>query len=331
MEALVGFLIALSVGMTGIGAGSFTTPALVLLFGMSGADAVGTALVFSFILRIAVAPFYAFGKRIHLRYLRLMLTGAVPGLLLGVWFLRTIDPRQWNPLVLVVIGSMLVISAALTSFRRGIPHLAVFSHPSWLPWISLPIGFETGFSAAGAGALGSMVLLHCPEISASEVVGTDIGLGLVLAGLGAGFHFTAGTVSSAALKPLLLGAAPGVLLGCYLSRKIPSRLLQRIMLLAIVLLGLQLLWIGARDFADYGKTKSTARSCVRRQALLPAARRGARHELNPFDPPQASGVSFRSIQVHQFSINPLSPNMAMAMCTCCCMCPGGRPVMRNLS
>ncbi|MGH9570557.1 MAG: TSUP family transporter, partial [Candidatus Angelobacter sp.] len=173
----------------------------------------------------------------------------------------------------------------------------------------------------------------CPGISAGEVVGTDLGLGLVLAGLGSSFHFTAGTVSSAALKPLLLGAAPGVLLGCYLSRKIPSRHLQRIMLLAIVLLGLQMLWTGARDFADHGKNQVYRTLGCQKAPLLPAARRGVRrqYEPNSFDPPQASGVSFRSIQVHQFSINPLSPNMAMAMCTCCCMCPGGRPVMRNLS
>lgn len=44
MEVIVGFLIAVTVGLTGMGGGSFTTPALVLLAGLPAGDAVGTAL-----------------------------------------------------------------------------------------------------------------------------------------------------------------------------------------------------------------------------------------------------------------------------------------------
>lgn len=48
---LLGFAIALTVGLTGIGGGSFTVPALLLLFGLP-AEAVGTAFVFAGILRL---------------------------------------------------------------------------------------------------------------------------------------------------------------------------------------------------------------------------------------------------------------------------------------
>ena len=47
MNLVIGFLIALAVGLTGIGGGSFTVPALVLLAGLPAADAVGTAFVFA--------------------------------------------------------------------------------------------------------------------------------------------------------------------------------------------------------------------------------------------------------------------------------------------
>jgi len=36
MHYLIGFLIALAVGLTGVGGGSFTVPALVLLVGLTG-------------------------------------------------------------------------------------------------------------------------------------------------------------------------------------------------------------------------------------------------------------------------------------------------------
>ncbi len=46
MNFLIGFLIAAAVGLTGIGGGSFTVPALVLLAGLTAGDAVGTAFLF---------------------------------------------------------------------------------------------------------------------------------------------------------------------------------------------------------------------------------------------------------------------------------------------
>src|SRR5882757_1917784 len=84
MNLLLGFLIALAVGLTGIGGGSFTVPALLLIIGLPAGEAVGTAFVFAGVLRLIAAPFYLLGRNVHSRYFRLMLTGAVPGLVLGI-------------------------------------------------------------------------------------------------------------------------------------------------------------------------------------------------------------------------------------------------------
>jgi hypothetical protein len=82
MHLLLGFLIALAVGLTGIGGGSFTVPALLLIFGLPAGEAVGTAFVFAGVLRLIAAPFYLLGRHVHSRYFRLLLIGAVPGLAL---------------------------------------------------------------------------------------------------------------------------------------------------------------------------------------------------------------------------------------------------------
>src|ERR1700740_102364 len=108
VQVLIGFVIALAVGLTGVGGGSFTTPALGLLAGISGAEAVGTSLVFSTVIRLLAAPFYLAGKKVNSRYLGLMLLGAIPGLLGGTYLLRVANARLSNPFVLVVIGAMLV-------------------------------------------------------------------------------------------------------------------------------------------------------------------------------------------------------------------------------
>src|SRR6202021_1819938 len=47
MHYFVGFLIALAVGLTGVGGGSFTVPALVLLVGLPAGEGAGRAFLFS--------------------------------------------------------------------------------------------------------------------------------------------------------------------------------------------------------------------------------------------------------------------------------------------
>src|SRR5258705_480128 len=103
MHSLIGFLIALAVGLTGVGGGSFTVPALVLLAGFTAGEAVGTAFLFAGVLRLIAAPFYLLGKQIHSRYLWLLLQGAVPGLLVGIWGLRLLNRDAGNLLVIVVL------------------------------------------------------------------------------------------------------------------------------------------------------------------------------------------------------------------------------------
>src|SRR5260370_41889662 len=85
MNFLIAFLIAAAVGLTGIGADSFTVPALVVLAGLPAGEAVGTAFVFAGVLRLVAAPYYLLGEHFHGRYLLLLLPGAVPGLLVGTF------------------------------------------------------------------------------------------------------------------------------------------------------------------------------------------------------------------------------------------------------
>ncbi len=119
MNFLIAFLIAAAVGLTGIGAGSFTVPALVVLAGLPAGEAVGTAFVFAGALRLVAAPFYLLGKHFHGRYLWLLLQGAVPGLLVGTFALRLLRDEAGNPGVVIVLGVVLAASASITFAPRA--------------------------------------------------------------------------------------------------------------------------------------------------------------------------------------------------------------------
>jgi uncharacterized protein len=248
MNFIIGFLIAAAVGLTGIGGGSFTVPALMLIVGLTAGEAVGTAFLFAGVLRLIAAPFYLFGKQIHSRYLWLLLQGAVPGLLVGIWGLRWLNRDAGNPLVIVLLGILLAASSSVTFIRRvQNPSFAGKNH-RWLPWLALPIGVESGFSSAGAGALGTVLLLNYSEMTPGQVVGTDLLFGLVLAVIGSAFHWTFGSINSPVLVELLAGGVPGVVAGCLLARKVPANKLKTAVAMVAIFAGLQLVWSGGRAF-----------------------------------------------------------------------------------
>jgi uncharacterized protein len=249
MNFLIGFLIAIAVGLTGIGGGSFTVPALLLLAGLTAGEAVGTAFLFAGVLRLIAAPFYLVGKQIHTRYLWLLLQGAVPGLLAGTWALRFLNRDAGSPVVILLLGVLLAASSSVTFIKRVQNPTFAGKNYRWLPWLALPIGVESGFSSAGAGALGTVLLLNYSEMTPAQVVGTDLLFGLVLAVIGSAFHWSFGSISTPILFQLLVGGVPGVVLGCLLARKVPAHRMKTAVAMVAIFAGLQLVWAGSRSLA----------------------------------------------------------------------------------
>jgi uncharacterized protein len=249
MNFAIGLLIALAVGLTGIGGGSFTVPALVLLVGLSANASVGTAFVFAGVLRLIATPFYLAGKNVHWRYLWLLLQGAVPGLFVGTIFLRLMSNSSYSPAIVVILGLLLTASSTITFIRRAQNQSFARKNSNWLPWLALPIGIESGFSSAGAGALGTVLLLNYSEMTPPEVVGTDILFGLVLAVFGSVIQWKFGTINGPVLWQLLAGGIPGVLIGCAFSKKVPARRLKLVIATIAIFAGIQLVYSGSRTLA----------------------------------------------------------------------------------
>jgi hypothetical protein len=248
MLSTLGFFIALAVGLTGIGGGSFTVPALLLIAGLPTTAAVGTAFVFAGVLRLIAAPFYLLGRQVHGRYLWALLKGAIPGLLIGTLFLTWMSDGARAPLVVVMLGVVLAASSCVTFVQRIQNPRFAKRNPRWLPWLALPIGAQYGFSSTGAGALGSVLLLNYSELAPLQVVGTDILFGLALAVIGSAFHWSIGSIDQWTLVQLLAGGIPGVLLGCAFAQRVPVKRLKATIAVIAMLAASQLVWNGTRSF-----------------------------------------------------------------------------------
>jgi hypothetical protein len=170
MEYLLGFVIAVLIGLTGVGGGSVTAPALVLFLGVGPAEAVGTALVFTAIVKLVAAPIYIARKQVNFRILWPLLAGGVPGVLAGSYLLARLSSAQHRGPLYAVLGAIIILMAAANLYRLFAPRPSALTEDRirWLPWLAIPIGAEVGFSSAGAGAVGSLVLMTLTQMSTAQ-------------------------------------------------------------------------------------------------------------------------------------------------------------------
>ncbi len=248
MEYLIGFIIATFISLTGVGAGTITTPLLIVFLGVPAPVAVSTGLLFSAAVKLVLVPSQIARKQVSWRVLGLMLLGGLPGVLLGALLLRHLDVHGPQLLLNSLLGAILILTALWQitfSFR---PAQAAGPKPDrarLLPALMFPVGAEVGFSSAGAGALGTAALLSLTDLTPAQVVGTDILFGFLLSLIGSGAHgFLRGT-SSLLLQHLVVGGLGGVALGTLTARWIPKRPLRFALWIWLLVIGVQFLYTNA--------------------------------------------------------------------------------------
>jgi uncharacterized membrane protein YfcA len=270
VEILAGFLIALAIGVTGVGAGSITAPILILFFHQSASDAVTTALIFGTVVKLIATPIYLARGQVNLQVLKYLAAGGLPAVLLGSVLLNSLDKNAMTNPVLLIVGVTVLLTALATAWRSLSPKIE--KKPvslKVLAWIVAPIGFEVGFSSAGAGALGTIVLMRFTSLLPSEVVGTDLAFGLLLSLFAGGIHASMTGIPWAVLLHLLEGGVPAVLIGTQLVSVLQPQKMRLALCLWLIYIGGQLSWRGVSGVVE-AKSKPASTEVVRQAAPQPA-------------------------------------------------------------
>jgi uncharacterized membrane protein YfcA len=248
MEYAIGFIIAVFIALTGVGAGTITTPLLILFLAVPAPIAVATGLMFSAAVKLVLVPAQIARRQVSWRVLSLMLMGGLPGVLLGSLALRHLDTHGPQLLLNGLLGGILVFTALWQiafSFRPARADVPSTDRSRLLPLLMFPVGAEVGFSSAGAGALGTAALLSLTSLPPAQVVGTDILFGFLVSLIGSGAHgFFRGT-SSSLLQHLILGGLAGVVFGTVAARWIPKRPLRFALWIWLLIVGSQFLYVNA--------------------------------------------------------------------------------------
>ncbi len=255
IAVLIGFAIAAAIATTGVGAGVITAPVLILVLGQSPPVAVGTALAFGTIVKIPALATYVRTGNVDWATARTMIVWGVPGVVGGGLLLERLSMSDLRGAVLLGVGAVVLVGAAAGLYRGWRPmqrDQAESSAPmrGGVGPLSLPIGIEVGFSSAGAGALGTLLLLQRTRLAAATVVGTDLAFGLALAAVGGGLHIAHGSWSPGLLAQLAAGGVFGAIVGARFASHVPARTLRLALLSWLVFVGGHLTWRGATEVAN---------------------------------------------------------------------------------
>lgn len=267
MEYLIGFVIAAFIALTGVGAGTITTPLLILFLGVPATTAVSTGLMFSAAVKLVLVPSQIARRQVNWRVLGLMLLGGLPGVLVGSIALNRLAGAGSRQAMNGLLGTVLILTALyqIVFYFRPVQQYRVRpDRGRWLPWLMFPVGAEVGFSSAGAGALGTAALLSLTDLLPAQVVGTDILFGFVLSLIGSGAHWFANATTGELLKHLIIGGVAGVLVGTVSAKYIPRRPLRFALWVWLLIIGVQLVYSyqSHRHEGDHRRSKHAVRRAI---------------------------------------------------------------------
>ena len=244
MQYTIGFVIAVFIALTGVGAGTITTPLLILFLHVPTPVAVSTGLMFSAAVKLALVPSQIARRQVSWKVLGLMLIGGLPGVLVGSLLLRHLDANGPKQVLNAMLGGVLVVTALwqiVFSFRPVKVDASKRDRSRWLPLLMLPVGAEVGFSSAGAGALGTAALLSLTVLLPAQVVGTDIVFGFLLSLAGSGVHGFGHGTTTGLLQHLVVGGLFGVGFGMLAAARIPKRPLRFGLWIWLLMIGVDFL------------------------------------------------------------------------------------------
>jgi uncharacterized membrane protein YfcA len=238
------------------------TPLLILLFGIHPATAVGTDLFYAAATKAAGTVFHGVARTVDWRVVGLLAAGSIPATALTLLLIYhfNLHNQQAQRFITNALAVALFLTAITLFFEkrllrfgaarmdrvsnRNTRHLTVS--------IGAVLGVLVSLTSVGAGALGvTALLLIYPRLPLVRIVGSDVAHAVPLtlcAGLG---HWMMGSIDALLLISLLVGSLPGVVLGSYLARRTPEKILRLILAATLLLTGSRLLsWNGAISSGD---------------------------------------------------------------------------------
>ncbi|HEX2315352.1 MAG TPA: sulfite exporter TauE/SafE family protein [Thermomonospora sp.] len=265
------FLVAIVVGLTGMGGGALMTPMLVTFFGVSPMAAVSSDLVAAAVMKpVGSAVHYRQGT-INMRLVLWLCAGSVPAAFCGVLVAEALgDGEQVQDVIKKAMGVALLIAAAGLAVRiyqamvdrvarhsgaerrtaapgdpAAVDAPEIHVKPVRTALVGAVGGLVVGITSVGSGSLIIVALLALyPTLKANQLVGTDLLQAVPLVISAAIGHLLFGDFQMEITAALLVGSIPGVYLGSRISSRAPGGLIRRLLALVLLASALKMFDVG---------------------------------------------------------------------------------------
>lgn len=252
-RVLAGLVVGILVGLTGVGGGILLLPILTSVLGVAPIIAVGSDAVVNCATKIGAGLVHWRRGNVNWRLIVVLLSGSVPGAVVGVVFLTQLHARHGDS-----VNHFLKIAIAI--LLVAIPVISLFARPStpsagsakgkvgrddWgVALIGLVVGLLVGVTSIGSGTVTLMLLLVFYGFAPALLVGTDVIHALLLTAVTAVLQMKFGNVDYSLVGYILIGSIPGGIIGAYLAGRIPSKRLKQVLFAVLITFGVRMFWEG---------------------------------------------------------------------------------------
>jgi uncharacterized membrane protein YfcA len=250
VKILVGFVVGILIGMSGVGGGVLLLPILIFGLRVPAIVAVGSDALFNFFTKVPTSLMHLKKQTVRRKVVLALASGSIPGSICGVnllMYIRHLYGDGVNNFIKTTVGVLLIIIPMLLLFQRRIEERVANRPPTMRGFagmvvIGLVAGFLVGMTSVGSGSIIMMLLLLFYSFPPKVNVGTDIVHAVVLTGVTGFMHFRLGNVDPTLVLTLLIGSIPGGLIGSHLATRVPMLWLRRLLCALLLLTGARMLW-----------------------------------------------------------------------------------------
>jgi uncharacterized membrane protein YfcA len=250
VKVLIGFVVGVLIGLTGIGGGVLLLPILIFGLRVPAIVAVGSDALFNFFTKIPASLLHLKKGTVRRKVVVALAVGSVPGSMAGVALLthiRSLYGNGVNDFIKTAVGLLLIVIPTLMLFQKRIEESVANRPPTMKSFAGMTIiglfaGFLVGMTSVGSGSIIMMLLLLFYSFPPKVNVGTDIVHAVILTGVTGFLHLRLGNVDPKLVLSLLVGSIPGGLVGSHLSTRVPMLWLRRILCTLLLVTGARMLW-----------------------------------------------------------------------------------------
>jgi uncharacterized membrane protein YfcA len=236
-KIMVGFVVGVLIGMTGVGGGVLLLPVLIFGLRVPAIVAVGSDALFNFFTKIPASLLHLKKGTVRRKVVIALATGSIPGSIGGVKLLmhiRHLYGDGVNSFIKTAVGVLLIVIPLLLLLQKKIEERVANRPPTakgfmGMALIGLVAGFLVGMTSVGSGSIIMMLLLLFYSFPPKVNVGTDILHAVILTGVTGFLHFRLGNVD------------PG-LVASHFATRVPMLWLRRILCALLLLTGVRMLW-----------------------------------------------------------------------------------------